>query len=299
MQSSVQIHTVKQELSAREWAGLSIAGKDDICFFRFNGGNSSETDKLSEQLNRVKGTGILLIGIFRFPFRFEGKKRLQTAIKQYHLMKQLCDAVIYLHSDGIMQTLQPGTSVQEANFVIDRLEAAPIHAIEHTIRVPGEMNIDVHDIQAFIRGVKGPLYVRTFEGDAFDEPLKYLIATPYLPQDFADGEQMIINIGYTQQVDMAAFQQINLRLNDLLHKAELFKLGTYLLNDSSYKFQITLLIKGIADPYPAPAETAAQVAQPQWFKRKWSEINTIIISKYQRKRAFEPKVIVLDDGALL
>lgn len=216
-----------------------------------------------------------MIGIFRFPFRFEGKKRLQTAIAQYHLMKEICDATTYLHSDGMMDILKPGTTISEANQIFESIEEAPIRAIEEMIRVPGDMNIDVHDLHSFMKSVRGPVYIRTFEGDTFDEPLKYTISAPYLPQDYVEGNQMIVNIGCTKNVDMASFQQINLRLNDLFHKADLFKLGTYMIDEPGHRFKITLILNGMKDPYPRPEHMQKFSVPRHWIKGKWEWIAKI------------------------
>lgn len=269
MESPIRIFTIKQEFTDKGGPLFSGLGRDDICFFRFVGGNTSETDKLSGQLYRLKASGVLLIGIFRFPFRFEGKRRLQTAIEQYYRMREICDAVTYLNSDGMMETLQPGTPIHEAREIFDRFEEASVRSIEETIWVSGEMNIDAHDIRTFMKNSSGPVYIRTFEGDAFDEPLKYAISAPYLPQDFTEGQQMIVNIGYTKNVDMLSFQQINLRLNDLFHKAELFKLGSYFINEPGHRFRITLFIHGMQDPFPRPEQMGKYLVQRLWLKRKW------------------------------
>jgi cell division protein FtsZ len=272
MKSNATIFTFKQELTEGDLSVLSTIQSGDICFFRFVGGNSSETEHITEYLSRLKAKGVLLIGIFRFPFRYEGKKRLQTAIRQYFSMKQACDAIMYMHSDGMMEMLDPGTSVHEAHQLFDSLEEAPIRALEELVHITGEMNIDVHDLHAFFQNPKGPIYIRTFEGDSFDEPLKYTVSSPHLPSDFADGEQLMIHIGCSKHVDMTSFQQINLRLNDLFHKAELFKLGTYTMEEPGKRISITLLVTGLQDPYPRPETMNRFYPSKQWLQRKWKSI---------------------------
>ncbi|GAX91192.1 cell division protein FtsZ [Effusibacillus lacus] len=297
MVNPVRIFKIKQELSERDRILMPMMGRDDICFFRFVGGNSGETERLMEQLYRLKSRDVLLVGIFRFPFRFEGKKRLQKAISQYYQMKELCDAITYLHSDGMMEILTPGTTIQEANLVFELLEEAPIRAIEEMIQVTGEMNIDVKDIQTFLRNGRGPVYIRTFEGDSFDEPLKYAISTPYLPQDYTEGKQMIINIGCTKDVDMVSFQQINLRLNDLFHKTDLFKLGTYLMDEPGPRFKITLIVNGMKDPFPQPEKMKKLITQRLWFKKKWELLTAAtqktgqLLSKKTQKQEAERKTM--------
>ncbi|MFD2043464.1 cell division protein FtsZ [Ornithinibacillus salinisoli] len=256
------------DFSDREQSVIADLQREELCFYRFIGGNSSETEDLSRKLQVLKERKALLIGIFRFPFRFEGKKRFQTATEQYFQMKEICDAVIFFDSDALMETIESTTSIREANLTFNAIEERTIHTLREMVEQTGEINIDFQDIDTFIKRKKGPLFLHTIEGDSFDEPLKYLISTPYLPEDFTDGEQLIINIGYTRDVDMEAFRQINLRLNDLFSKADLFKLGSYFIDEPGQQFIITLLVNGIKDPVVTPVVDKKMPKYKELFK-KW------------------------------
>jgi cell division protein FtsZ len=268
METPVRIYQMNSGLSEEENAVAENLRAHDLCFYRFTGGNSSETDELTDQLCALREKKVLLIGVFRFPFRFEGKKRFQTATMQYFRMKELCDAVIYFKSDGLMETIDASTTIRDANLIFNAIEERTIETLQEMIEMTGEMNIDFQDIKTFIRANKGPLFLHTVESDNFDEPLKYLISTPYLPEDFTDGKQLIINIGYTRNADMEAFRQINLRLHDLFSKADLFKLGSYFIDEPGQRFTITLLVNGIDDPIDTP-DDYKKVPRYKELLRKW------------------------------
>ncbi len=278
MTRSVRIFRIRQGLSDGDAAHIESMGAGDLCFFRFVGGNASETDRMAEQLMMLKSKGAFLIGVFRFPFRFEGKRRLQTAIVQYHQMRDLCDAITYVHGDGLLETIEPGVPFQQANEYFETLEEAPIQAIEEMLHMPGVMNIDVHDVQTFLKASKGPVYIRTIEGEAFDEPLKYVMSASYLPKDYADGTEMLVNIGYAKDVDMLAFQQMTLRLTDLFHKADLFKLGTHVLDEPGHRFKITLLVSGLQHPYPRPDKLQRFLPHRLWLRRQLKNLLDVTFS---------------------
>ncbi|MEN2767482.1 cell division protein FtsZ [Ornithinibacillus xuwenensis] len=245
--------------------------RDDLCFYHFIGGNPSETQALSQKLQTLRESKALLIGIFRFPFRFEGKRRQFTAREQYFMMKEFCDAVIFFDSDGLMETIDPTTPIHDAQLAFDKIEEQTSQTLREMVDETGKINIDFHDIKSFIQRNRGPLFVHTIEGDSFDEPLKYLIATPYLPKDFTEGEQLIINIGYTRDVDMAAFRQINLRLNDLFDKADLFKLGSYFIDEPGHHFKISLLVNGLQDPVENPSINIKTETKYKSFIKRWQK----------------------------
>jgi cell division protein FtsZ len=273
MEEYIRVFEIKQSLSDNDLEFLLTMDHENICFFRFTGGNPSETNGFIKQLYRLKESKCLLFGIFRFPFRFEGKGRMQTAIEQYYRMKEACDAITYFYSDGMMEMLEEGTSIREANHQFEQFEKAPIEAVKEMVQQTGDINIDVRDIQTFIRDKRGVLFIRTFEGKSFDEPLKYLISAPYLPPDFTEGKQMIINVGYTNEVEMDTFRQINLRLNDLFNKAEIFKLGSYQINEAGSRLRITLMVNGISDPFKRPDRIKQGNLYQYWFMRKWEKLS--------------------------
>ncbi|WP_196493756.1 cell division protein FtsZ [Ornithinibacillus caprae] len=269
MNRTFGLFKIDSDFSDKKQSIIAELEREDLCFYRFIGGNTSETEELTRKLKALREKKSLLIGIFRFPFRFEGKKRFQTATKQYFIMKDICDAIIFFDSDGLMETIDSKTSIREANLTFNAIEERTIHTLRDMVEKTGEINIDYRDIETFIKRKKGPLFLHTVEGKSFDEPLKYLISTPYLPEDFTDGEQLIIDIGYTRDVDMEAFRQINLRLNDLFSKADLFKVGSYFIDKPGQRFTITLLVNGIEDPIENTQGDNIKVPKYKELFKKW------------------------------
>ncbi|GEL76372.1 cell division protein FtsZ [Tenuibacillus multivorans] len=268
METTEKIYQISHEVSELDKPETKDILSNNISFYRFIGGNPSETEDLTNQLYALKEQKDLLIGIFRFPFRFEGKKRFQTATTQYFRMKEICNAVIYFHSDELMKLIDNSTTIREANQTFNSIEEQTIQSLKQIIEEPGDMNIDFQDIETFINKAKGPLFIHTVEGESFDIPLKYLISTPYLPEDFTDGKQLIINIGYTRDVNMETFRQINLRLHDLFSKADLFKIGSHFIDEPGERFKITLIVNGIEDPIEAPDDYKKLSRYMNLF-RKW------------------------------
>lgn len=257
----------------------TILESDHLCFVRFIGGNASETEELVNHLHSLKEKDKLLIGVFRFPFAFEGKKRTHTAACQYFRMKELCDAVMYFHSDSLMNMIDNSTPIRDALMIFNSIEDYTIESLLQLIDKTGEMNIDLHDIKSFVNQYEGPLFIHTVEGDSLDQPLKYLITTPYLPEDFFDGKQLIINIGYTRDVDMETFRQLNLRLHDLFSKADIFKIGSYFIDEPDRRFKLTLIVNGMNDPIEAP-DNYKKIPKYNNLLRKWHRMTELGRKKF-------------------
>ncbi|GAA0488115.1 hypothetical protein GCM10008986_12120 [Salinibacillus aidingensis] len=273
MVNNVKIYKLKHnEFETDYYQYAPHMNQDDFCFYQFVGGNPNQTEQLIDQLHTIKNEKAMLVGIFRFPFQFEGKKRFETAIDQYYHMKEICDSVAFFHGEGMLDMIHSDTTVVEANNYFSSLEDELVDALENMVSVPGEMNIDVQDIKHFIKQNDGPLFLHTIESDSFDQPLKNMISAPYLPDNYADGKQMILNIGYTREVDMEAYRQINLRLHDMFHKADLVKLGSYFIDRPGKKFKITLLVNGIEDPFPQPEHFSKTSSKALKFKKKWENL---------------------------
>lgn len=94
MELFVKTYERDHETHQKDLSNVQAVKDRHLCFYRFIGGNEHDTVELVSELDDLKRKHQLLIGVFRFPFRFEGKKRSQTAAEQYFKMKELCDAVI-------------------------------------------------------------------------------------------------------------------------------------------------------------------------------------------------------------
>lgn len=252
METAVKIYQTDYDTFETDKLVKRKLTQDNLCFYRFIGGNLNETEDLIKQLNTLKEKKALLVGIFRFPFRFEGKKRNQIAAEQYYRMKEICDSVIYFYSDALMESIDKYATIREAKQAFDKIEVHTIQTMKQIVEQAGDVNIDFQDIETFISKYRGPFFLYTVEGETFDEPLKYLLSTPYLPEDFTDARQLLLNIGYARDVDMEAYRQINLRFHDLFSKADVFKIGTYFMDEPGNHFNITLIVNGISDPVKKP-----------------------------------------------
>ncbi|WP_164214942.1 cell division protein FtsZ [Virgibacillus sp. YIM 98842] len=200
METAVKIYQTDYETFEVDKLVAEKLTENNLCFYRFIGGNANDTDNLINQLDALNRKKAVLIGIFRFPFGFEGKKRYQIAAAQYFSMREICDAVIYFYSDALMESIDQYATIHEANRTFDKIEEQTISKMKQMVEQPGEMNIDFQDVEAFINNNRGHLFLHTVEGETFDEPLKYLLSTPYLPEDFTDGRQLMLNIGYARDV---------------------------------------------------------------------------------------------------
>lgn len=258
------------DFSDKEQSIRAELERDDISFYRFVGGNPSKTEELRNTLESLRERKPLIVGIYRFPFQFEGKRKRMAAREQYFIMKDYCDAVITFESDGLMESIDPSTPIHDAPKSFDMLEEKVIQGLRDTLDETGIINIDYHDIKTFIQQKRGPLFLHTIEGKTFDEPLRNLLTAPYLPEDFTEGEQLMINIGYSRDVDMQAFRQINLRLNDLFDKADLFKLGSYFIDEPGQRFKITMIVNGLQDPIETP-KTNNPSPKTKSFIKKWKK----------------------------
>jgi cell division protein FtsZ len=91
--------------------------------------------------------GALTVGIVTVPFRFEGTRRLRQAQEGIEALRRVCDTVIVIPNDRLLEVLDRSTSMLEAFRVADDVLRQGVQGICDLITTPGLINLDFADVR--------------------------------------------------------------------------------------------------------------------------------------------------------
>ncbi|MBO7461004.1 MAG: cell division protein FtsZ, partial [Bacteroidales bacterium] len=97
----------------------------------------------------AKEQGILTVAIVTVPFRFEGPKRVNQAIKGLEELKQNVDSLLVIDNDKILQQYKDETVTNAFGYADDVLTQAA-KGIAEIITVPGHVNVDFADVKTVL-----------------------------------------------------------------------------------------------------------------------------------------------------
>ncbi|HXV34533.1 MAG TPA: cell division protein FtsZ [Gaiellaceae bacterium] len=95
----------------------------------------------------ARDVGALTVGIVTMPFRFEGTRRRAQAEAGAEVLRDVCDTVIAIPNDRLLEVLDRSTSMLDAFRIADDVLRQGVQGICDLITMPGLINLDFADVR--------------------------------------------------------------------------------------------------------------------------------------------------------
>jgi cell division protein FtsZ len=95
----------------------------------------------------ARDVGALTVGIVTMPFRFEGTRRRSQADAGADALREVCDTVILIPNDRLLEVLDRSTSMLDAFRIADDVLRQGVQGICDLITMPGLINLDFADVR--------------------------------------------------------------------------------------------------------------------------------------------------------
>lgn len=118
----------------------------------FGGGTGTGGAPVVAQI--AKEMGILTVAVVTRPFRFEGPKRMQQAEEGIEKMRQICDTVIAISNERLLEVVGNKARLVEAFHIANNVLSEGVKSISELITSPGLINVDFADVRT-IMGISG------------------------------------------------------------------------------------------------------------------------------------------------
>ncbi|MDY2888867.1 MAG: cell division protein FtsZ [Candidatus Caccosoma sp.] len=167
----------------------------DMVFIAAGMGGGTGTGAAPIVAKIAKEENALVVGIVTKPFTFEGKTRMQNAIKGLENLKKYADTTIVISNDRILQligNLPLKQSFKEADNVLKK----SVQAITDLIALPALINLDFADVKT-IMSKKGPAMIGFGVGSGShraQEAAAKAITSPLLEHSISGANSAIVSI---------------------------------------------------------------------------------------------------------
>ena len=125
----------------------SLKGSDMV-FVTAGEGGGTGTGAAPVVAGIAKKMGALTIGVVTRPFTFEGKRRTRQALEGIENLKEVCDTVIVIPNDRLLQLGEAELSMMEAFRAADEVLYNGVQGITNLITIPGMINVDFADVRS-------------------------------------------------------------------------------------------------------------------------------------------------------
>ena len=150
--------------------------------------------------------GALTVAIVTKPFGFEGKRRMDNAMKGLDELKKHVDTLIVIPNDRLREIIDKTTPMLEAFKEVDNVLRRGVQSISDLIAVVGLVNLDFADVKAVMQN-SGNAIIGIGIGMGEDraiEAAKQAVSSPLLETSISGATDAIINI--TGGVNLTLFE---------------------------------------------------------------------------------------------
>jgi cell division protein FtsZ len=123
----------------------------DMVFVTAGEGGGTGTGAAPVVARIAREVGALTVGIVTLPFRFEGTRRRAQAETGIGELRQVCDTVIVIPNDRLLEVLERTTSMLDAFRIADDVLRQGVQGICDLITMPGLINLDFADVRTIMQ----------------------------------------------------------------------------------------------------------------------------------------------------
>ena len=168
----------------------------DMVFVTCGMGGGTGTGAAPVIAEIAQDLGALTVGIVTKPFSFEGKKRMDQALKGLEELKKHVDTIIVIPNDRLRELIDKTTPMLEAFREVDNVLHRAVQSISDLIAVAGLVNLDFADVKTVMKDRGDALIgigVGSGEGRAV-EAAKQAVSSPLLETSIDGATDAIINV---------------------------------------------------------------------------------------------------------
>ena len=178
----------------------------DMVFITCGMGGGTGTGAAPVVAEIAQALGALTVAIVTKPFTFEGKKRMENALRGLSELEKHVDTLIVIPNDRLREIIDKTTPMLEAFKEVDNVLRRGVQSISDLIAVVGLVNLDVADVQSVMKD-SGRAIIGIGIGVGEDraiEAAKQAVSSPLLETSITGATDAIINI--TGGVNLTLFE---------------------------------------------------------------------------------------------
>ncbi len=140
--------------------------------------------------------GALTVGIVTMPFRFEGTKRRSQAEVGLSALRDVCDTVIVVPNERLLDVADKSTSMLDAFRLADDVLRQGVQGICDLITTPGLINLDFADVRTIMKDAGSALMgigFATGEGRA-REAAERALRSPLIETEIAGAKGILLSV---------------------------------------------------------------------------------------------------------
>ncbi len=259
-------------LEDRERIVETLTGADMV-FITAGMGGGTGTGAAPVVAQLAKEMGILTVAIVTKPFPFEGRRRLQVALKGVEDLSQHVDSLITVPNEKLLTVLGREVTLLTAFKAANDVLLGAVQGIADLITRPGLINVDFADVRT-VMSEMGMAMMGSGSARGDDraaEAAEAAINNPLLEDVNLTGAcGILVNVTAGPNLTMREFNEIGDVIHEFASEDATVVIGTALDSDLKDDIRVTVVATGLnrsAMRQAPPREQSAQAQRPRLVAR--------------------------------
>jgi len=234
-------------LEDRERITEALKGADMV-FITAGMGGGTGTGAAPVVAQIAKDLGILTVAVVTKPFPFEGRRRLQVAMKGIDELAQHVDSLITIPNEKLLTVMGRETSLLNAFREANRVLLGAVQGISELITRPGLINVDFADVRTVMSEMGlAMMGTGTAKGDdRAQAATEAAIGNPLLEDVNLKGAcGILVSVTAGMNLSMREFNEVGQIVEALASEDATIKIGTVLDPEMQDEMRVTVVATGL------------------------------------------------------
>src|SRR6476661_4515179 len=196
----------------------------------------------------AKEMGILTVAVVTKPFPFEGRRRMQVALKGIDELSQHCDSLITIPNEKLITVLGRNATMIQAFRAANDVLLGAVQGIADLIVRPGLINVDFADVRT-VMSEMGLAMMGTGSArgdDRASAAAESAIQNPLLDDvNLSGANGILVNITAGPDFTMAEFDEVGRTVEQFASEDATVVIGTVLDPDMQDDVRVTVVATGL------------------------------------------------------
>lgn len=220
----------------------------DMVFITAGMGGGTGTGAAPVVAQLAKEMGILTVAVVTKPFPFEGRRRMQVALKGIEELSHHCDSLITIPNEKLITVLGRNATMIQAFRAANDVLLGAVQGIADLIVRPGLINVDFADVRT-VMSEMGLAMMGTGSArgdDRAQAAAESAIQNPLLDDvNLAGANGILVNITAGPDFTMAEFDEVGRTIEGFASEDATVVLGTVLDPDMQDEVRVTVVATGL------------------------------------------------------
>ncbi len=226
----------------------------DMVFITAGMGGGTGTGATPVVAQIAKDMNILTVAVVTRPFPFEGKKRMEVAMRGIRELGETVDSLITIPNEKLLTVLGKGASLLDAFKAANDVLLGAVQGIAELITRPGLINVDFADVRT-VMAEMGMAMMGTGRavGDGrAREAAEAAIASPLLENvNLSGAKGLLVNITSGMDLTIGEFEEVGNTIKELAADDATVVVGTAIDPEMHNELRVTIVATGIGQGAPA------------------------------------------------